>query len=200
MMTSTNEPNKFDRTKGIGGSDATKLVAGEWRDLYLEKKGLKESDDLSFVLPVQLGIYTEPFNRDWFAAHNDGLYVQESDDVLYHKDYDYIYANLDGFVLDDNFKKQGVFEAKHVHPFTKDETLLEKYYGQIQHYMMVTKLPRAWLSVLFGNSKYKAFVIEKDKKFQDKLLNAERRFWQHIQEEDEPPVHVDIDEIGGLHD
>jgi predicted phage-related endonuclease len=199
-MTSKNEPNKFDRTKGIGGSDATKLVAGEWRDLYLEKKGLKESDDLSFVLPVQLGIYTEPFNRDWFAAHNDGLYVQESDDVLYHKDYDYIYANLDGFVLDDNFKKQGVFEAKHVHPFTKDETLLEKYYGQIQHYMMVTKLPRSWLSVLFGNSKYKAFVIEKDKKFQDKLLNAERRFWQHIQEEDEPPAHVDIDEIGGLHD
>lgn len=200
MTTSKNEPNKFDRTKGIGGSDATKIVAGEWRDLYLEKKGLKELDDLSFVLPVQLGIYTEPFNRDWFAAHNDGLYVQESDDVLYHKDYDYIYANLDGFVLDDNFKKQGVFEAKHVHPFTKDETLLEKYYGQIQHYMMVTKLPRAWLSVLFGNSNYKAFVIEKDKKFQDKLLNAELRFWQHIQEEDEPPVHVDIDEIGGLHD
>jgi predicted phage-related endonuclease len=190
----------FDRSLGLGGSDATKIVAGEWRDLYLEKKGLKQLDDLSFILPVQMGIYTEPFNREWFAAHNNGLYVKESEDVLYHKDYDFIYANLDGFVLDDNFKKLGVFEAKHVHPFTKDETLLEKYYGQIQHYMMVTKLPRAWLSVLFGNSNYKTFVIESDKKFQKKLLNAELRFWQHIQEEDEPQVHVDIDELGGLHD
>ena len=37
-MTSTNRTNKFDRTKGIGGSDATKIVAGTWKDLYLEKK------------------------------------------------------------------------------------------------------------------------------------------------------------------
>jgi hypothetical protein len=63
--------------------------------------------------------------------------------------------------------------------------------------MMVTKLPRAWLSVLFGNSKYKAFVIDKDQKFQKKLLNAEQKFWQHILDEDEPPEHVDIDELGG---
>ena len=199
-MTSTNEPNKFDRTKGIGGSDATKLVAGEWKNLYLEKKGLKEQDDLSFVLPVQLGIYTESFNRDWFAAHNNGLYVQESEDVLYHKDYDYIYANLDGFVLDDNFKKQGVFEAKHVHAFTKDDTILEKYYAQVQHYMMVSRLPRAWLSVIFGNNKYKAFMIEKDQKFQKKLLKAEEMFWQHIINEEEPADYVDFNNIGGSND
>ena len=52
----------IDRSQGIGGSDATKIVAGTWKDLYLEKKGLKENEDLSFVLPVQLGIYTEDFN------------------------------------------------------------------------------------------------------------------------------------------
>ncbi len=200
MMTSTNEPNKFDRTKGIGGSDATKIVAGEWKNLYLEKKGLKESDDLSFVLPVQMGIYTEPFNRDWFSAHNNGLYVKEEPDTLYHKKYDYIYAHLDGYVLDDNFKKQGVFEAKHVRAYTKDQTILERYYAQLQHYMMVTNLPRCWLSVLYGNHDYKAFVVDKDKKFQDKLLNAERTFWNHIINDDEPEEHVDIDEIGGLHD
>ena len=147
-----------------------------------------------------MGIYTEPFNRDWFAAHNNGLYVQESEDVLYHKNYDYIYANLNGFLLDDNFKKQGVFEAKHVHAFTEDDTILEKYYAQVQHYMMVSRLPRTWLSVIFGNNKYKAFMIEKDQKFQKKLLKAEEMFWQHIINNEEPADHVEFDSIGGTND
>ena len=56
----------FDRKQGIGGSDATRLYNGDWYDLYLEKIGEKESDDLSRVLPVQMGVYTEDFNIRWF--------------------------------------------------------------------------------------------------------------------------------------
>jgi predicted phage-related endonuclease len=93
-----------------------------------------------------------------------------------------------------------VFEAKHVHAFTKDDTILEKYYAQVQHYMMVSRLPRAWLSVIFGNNKYKAFMIEKDQKFQKKLLNAEEMFWQHIINEEEPADYVDFNNIGGSND
>ena len=37
---------KFDRKQGIGGSDATRLYNGDWHDLYLEKIGEKEPDDL----------------------------------------------------------------------------------------------------------------------------------------------------------
>jgi hypothetical protein len=38
---------KFDRKQGIGGSDATRIYNGDWHDLYLEKIGEKEPDDLS---------------------------------------------------------------------------------------------------------------------------------------------------------
>ena len=182
----------FDRSLGLGGSDATKIVAGEWKSLYEEKMGIKEPEDLSFILPVQLGIYTEPFNKEWFQTNNNGLYVKDVEDTLYHKKYDFIYANLDGYVIDDNFKKIGVFEAKHTRAYTKDDTILERYYAQVQHYMMVSKLPRTWLSVLYGNHDYKVFVIEQDKKFQKKLLNAEIFFWSHIEKQAAPDDYVDF--------
>ena len=54
------------RPTGIGGTDAVRLANGEWKDLWLEKTGKIEREDLSGVLPVQLGVFTEEFNRRWY--------------------------------------------------------------------------------------------------------------------------------------
>ena len=193
------QKNLIDRNSGIGGSDATKIVAGDWKELYEIKKGIKENEDLSFVLPVQLGIYTEDFNRDWFTANTD-LPVEESFETITIKKYPFMLANIDGYVLNENLKPLGVFEAKHVHAFTKDDTILEKYYAQIQHYMIVCNLPQAWLSIIFGNNKWKSFHVEADKKFQKKLIKAEEMFWQHITNDEVPADHVDFDSLGGTND
>ena len=198
-MNINKQKNVLDRRSGIGGSDATKIVAGEWKKLYQLKKGLIDDEDLSFVLPVQMGIYNEDFNRDWFTAHTD-LPVQEVESTMKHKKHDFMLANLDGFVLNENLKPMGVFEAKHVHAFTKDDTILEKYYAQIQHYMIVSNLPQAWLSILFGNNKWKSFHVQADKKFQKKLIQAEEMFWQHIINDEEPADHVEFSSIGGTND
>ena len=198
-MNINKQKNVLDRKSGIGGSDATKIVAGEWKQLYQLKKGLIDDEDLSFVLPVQMGIYTEDFNRDWFTAHTD-LPVKEVDSTLQHKKHDFMLANLDGYVLNENLKPMGVFEAKHVHAFTKDDTILEKYYAQIQHYMIVSNLPQAWLSILFGNNKWKSFHVQADKKFQKKLIQAEEMFWQYIINDEEPADHVEFSSIGGTND
>ena len=50
-----------DRPTGIGGTDAIRITEGTWKDLWLEKIGKVERKDLSGVLPVQLGIFTEEF-------------------------------------------------------------------------------------------------------------------------------------------
>ena len=55
----------MDRTKGIGGSDANKIISGDWHELWLIKTKRKESDDLSDVVPVQIGIATESLNIDF---------------------------------------------------------------------------------------------------------------------------------------
>ena len=54
----------------IGGSDANILMSGDNEKifrLWQEKRGERESDDLSEILVVQMGIWTEAFNRIWFT-------------------------------------------------------------------------------------------------------------------------------------
>lgn len=190
-MNIQNQKKLIDRKTGIGGSDATLLVSGKWKELYEIKKGIKE-EDLSFVLPVQLGIHTESFNREWFSANTD-LAVQEIDQTLVHKKYDFILANIDGYVLNEHLKPKAIFEAKHTNMMTKEDTIIEKYYAQVQHYMMVSNMKEAFLSVIFGNVRWKAFHIKQDKKFQKKLLNAEYQFWTlHMEKDVSPDDYVDF--------
>ena len=56
-----------NRRTGIGGSDAKRIMAGDWFSLWEEKTGRAEGDDLSNILPVQMGSFTEPFNLFWFG-------------------------------------------------------------------------------------------------------------------------------------
>ena len=85
----------FDRKTGIGGSDATRLYNGDWYDLYLEKIGEKKSDDLSDVLPVQMGVHTEDFNIRWFEKQT-GIKVVGEQVFIKSKKYPFMYCNIDG--------------------------------------------------------------------------------------------------------
>lgn len=58
------------RLLGVGGSDAIAIAKGvreELEVLRLEKLGRQARDDLSRVLPVQMGSWTEPLNRLWLS-------------------------------------------------------------------------------------------------------------------------------------
>tara|TARA_R110002012_G_scaffold152963_1_gene312914 strand:+ start:160 stop:810 length:651 start_codon:yes stop_codon:yes gene_type:complete len=179
------------RPTGIGGTDAIRLVAGEWKDLWLEKTGAVERKDLSSVLPVQLGIFTEEFNRRWYQEVS-GERVVNIGNIFTHPQYDYIYGSLDGVA------KGKVFEAKHVNAFVKDQNIIDKYYPQVQHYMMVTGFSKAVLSVLRGNLGYNVFTIEKDKPFQKKLEIACHLFWFHVMNKIQPPEYIDFDLMGRI--
>jgi|TARA_X000001382_G_scaffold86550_1_gene61550 predicted phage-related endonuclease len=175
-----------DRPTGIGGTDAIRITEGTWKDLWLEKIGKVERKDLSGVLPVQLGIFTEEFNRRWYQEVTKERVVNIGN-IFTHPQYDYIYGSLDGVA------KGKVFEAKHVNAFVKDQNIIDKYYPQVQHYMMVTGFSKAVLSVLRGNLGYNIFTIERDKPFQRKLEIACHLFWFHVMNNIEPPEYIDFD-------
>ena len=175
-----------DRPTGIGGTDAIRITEGTWKDLWLEKIGKVERKDLSSVLPVQLGIFTEEFNRRWYQEVTKERVVNIGN-IFTHPQYDYIYGSLDGVA------KGKVFEAKHVNAFVKDQNIIDKYYPQVQHYMMVTGFSKAVLSVLRGNLGYNIFTIERDKPFQRKLEIACHLFWFHVINNIEPPEYIDFD-------
>src|SRR5579862_6273150 len=84
-----------ERRTRIGGSDVRKIVDGLWNDLWLEKTGRSEPEDLSWVVPVQIGIVTEPVNVAFFErATNHRVFARGN--VYRHPSYPFIGATLDG--------------------------------------------------------------------------------------------------------
>ena len=72
-------PKGLNRRSFIGGSDARIIMGSDEAALlrlWREKRGETEPEDLSGNLVVQLGLVTEPLNRQWFRAqHRAGHYA-----------------------------------------------------------------------------------------------------------------------------
>jgi len=190
-MTEMKQEVKFDRSQGIGGSDATRLYEGDWYQVWSEKVGETPSADLSDVLPVQMGKHTESFNIDWFKKQTGNAVIRQQD-FIQMKQYPYIYAHIDGVVkqLD---TKLGLLECKHTNAFSNPTKVTDKYMAQIQHYLMVAELEKAYLSVFFGNLKYEVIEIEHSIDFQRKLIAAEVLFWHYVKTKQAPPEMITWD-------
>ena len=181
---------KFDRRTGIGGSDATRLYEGDWYQLW------SEPADLSDVLPVQMGVHTEPFNISWYEKQT-GKKVIRQQEFLTHPKYNYMYAHIDGVVSQliqeknkNIFPQEAILECKHTNAFSNPQKCLDKYIAQIQHYLMVSGFNKAYMSVFFGNMKYDIIEVEANEMFQKKLIAAEVLFWYYVKNKKAPPDNV----------
>jgi predicted phage-related endonuclease len=180
---------EFDRKQGIGGSDATRLYQGNWYELWQEKTGETEPADLTDVLPVQMGIHTEDFNIKWFEKQT-GLKVTGYQTPFFHEKYPYMYAHVDGLILDND---KAIVECKHTNAFSNPKKVADRYKAQLQHYLMVTKYPKVYVSMFFGNMKYEVMEVTEDKEFQDQLENAEILFWHFVEKKKAPPDYISFE-------
>ena len=168
----------FARRAGIGGSDANLLLSGDSERiarLWREKRSEIAPEDLSRVLPVMLGSWTEAFNRQWYEQET-GHQVSRVGAVEICSDHPWRRCTLDGFIE----TSCSVFEAKHVGAYRKPEEVLESYMPQLQHNMAVLKVERSTLSVIYGNHKWETYEIAADWLYQEELLIAETRFWDCV--------------------
>ena len=113
------------RKQGVGGSDANVILSGDaervlrpWR----EKRGEAEPEDLSSVLPVMLGQWTEAFNRQWYQRQT-GNVVADTGAVAACPIHDWRRCTLDGFI----YAMGAIWEAKHVSGFAKPDEVLARY-------------------------------------------------------------------------
>ena len=172
----------IDRHKGIGGSDSSVLMNTQVdpiHNLWLLKTKQKEPDDLSKVLPVQMGTFTESFNLEWFAS-NTGI-LTEPYPMEFLKE-DFRYAHFDGWCP----TERAIIECKHTNHFNKMEHVKTRYYAQVQHYLMMAKLDVCYLSVLFGNARWEYIAIPSHKKYQRELSYRQDQFWQMVINNVEP--------------
>jgi predicted phage-related endonuclease len=173
------------RAQGIGGSDARRIWEGDWLTLWEEKTQKRPPEDLSRVLPVQMGTWTEPYNLAWYQKET-GNYVEPGAELreYVHPKRAWMRCHVDGLVMLD--AGSAVWEAKHVNPFQDMEDVASAYWPQLQHNMEVTGFDMAILSVFFGNTNYAQAVYHKDHAFLDELMKLEEEFWQLVVHDLEP--------------
>src|SRR6516225_2885018 len=104
-----------DRRYFIGGSDARIIMGNDEASLlqlWREKRGEIEPDDLSGNLMVQLGNVTEDLNRRWYQS-NTGQVLTDVQRHIRHPALRWMAATLDGRVE----ATGAVFEAKFMLPW-----------------------------------------------------------------------------------
>lgn len=192
----------------IGGTAATIIAKGDHFGntpftLWNELTGRRPPEDLSWKLPVQIGIATEGLNRRFFA-YKTGRTVKQIDDVIESSERPHCVAQVDGVVLDQfTDEHEGVWEGKHTNDRQTVETQMEAYYPQAQHYMYVLELKKTWLSCIFGNSRHAYGIIDRDDDYIEKLENRVDEFWWCVENGVPPkdekisavPIEVDIAKI-----
>jgi predicted phage-related endonuclease len=182
------DAQRTKRGRGIGGSDAAKIMSGNWHDLWLEKCGHKAPDDLSEVFHVQLGNWTEPFNKAFYALQT-GRDVISTSETYAHPEHEWMLANLDGRTKSIS-GEDAVFEAKHVNAFSKLDEVAARYFPQAQHYLAVTGLDVVVFSVIVGPNAPETFEIKRDNSYIGKLIEREKLFWWHVTN-NQPPMTED---------
>lgn len=177
--------NLATRKNYIGGSDANILMNGSPADvhnLYLQKIGEAGGPDLDWVLPVQIGVQTEPLSVSFFE-HATGLDVDlDQPDGIVSPDHDFRRATLDGWV----HSEEAIFEAKHVNQFAKIDEVVEKYMPQLTHNMQVCGVSKAYISVFIGTFTHEIVEVELDVFYGETLLQREMDFWMCVQSKTPP--------------
>jgi predicted phage-related endonuclease len=160
----------------IGGTDAMKIMNGQWLELYNVKMGHSNREDLSDNFQVQLGIASEQIHREFFARRS-GMAVTTSMLPIYSNQYPWMHATLDGILLEE----KTFVEFKHTHAAA---TLREKavyYLPQLAHYAHIMQTDHCMFSIIRGNTDPEFGRVDIPLEYTEQLINMERAFYWHIE-------------------
>ena len=180
------------RQKGIGGSDCAAVCAvskfSSPLDVWLQKTGRKPA--IPDNEAMQWGRLLEPIVRAEFS-HRTSLTVKECPYILQSRENPFMIANVDGIVVEKDGTKC-VLEIKTTNSFTTakdtEDGLPAEWYCQIQHYLAVTGLSKAYIVVLIGGNKLQWQVVDRDEETIQTLIALENHFWDLVVRDVPPSV------------
>lgn len=198
------------RKRFIGGSDVSCILGlNPYKtnvQLFREKKGLIEPDDLSDNPLVQYGTQAEEHIRALFSLDRSDLKVEYiKDNSWRNTDYPFVAASLDGWTQDENGRK-GILEIKTSTITTSQQAnhwknqIPDNYFCQVLFYLGVT----GWSFVdLRANLKYvyperdtytitRDYHLERSDYEQDiaTVMEAAEEFARALKKGEEPPVRL----------
>lgn len=179
------------RRKGIGGSDVA-AICGLSRyksalEVYLDKLG--EIPPINDNPKMKAGRMLEATIADWFTEET-GIKVQEQKCIFQHKEYPFMFANIDRWVLGEN----AGLEIKNTGEYSRNdwfdghkEIIPTEYQLQANHYMSILGAERWYVAVLIGGWDFQWRIIERDEGLIKNLIAIEENFWlKHVEVKNQP--------------
>jgi len=192
------------RGNTIGGSDAACLLGlNPYKsnvELWREKKGLIEPEDISDNPAVRYGTDAEPALRELFKLDHPELKVYyEPNNIVLNDDYPGAHASLDGWIEKDG--QLGILEIKTALIFGNvgkwNNSIPDNYYCQVLWYMMLTDAQFVWVQALLRlgyhtgtiEEQIRQYSIERTESVEreiEMLRDAGERFCESLKGDIEP--------------
>ena len=181
------------RRKAIWATDARKIVDGKAADVYLEKIGQTEREDISQIEAVQWGLKLQDvIGRE--ASARLKMELKEADYELYHPEHTWMASHFDFISADGttlvevknyNQSKRNQFDAETGLMPAADR-------AQVVHEATVHRVQRVVLAVLFGGQELVLIDKEVSDDEKDSLIRTEAELWGAIQAK-QPPEPTSVD-------
>ena len=197
------------RLKGIGASEASAIVGCNPYmsnvDLWKIKTGRKTAPDISSNAHVAYGHAAEGPIRELFALDYPEYEVTYGGafDMVRHPEYPWLFATLDGRLVERETGRRGVYEGKTteiLRSIAKEkwrDSVPQNYYVQNLHQLLATgwdfavlhaQLKRVWEGEI--KSTRQTYKIERSDVQDDLdfLLGEEIKFWGYVERDECPPL------------
>ena len=202
-----NQDFSLDRSKYIGGSDIGAILGlSRFRsplEVWMEKTG-KEVKRLD-SLPLRFGSFAEAFVASEYARAT-GFRLIHDESIYIHPEHAFMSAHMDRFVLEGGAANSTpsptrILECKTAHPFSSgdwgeagsDEVPMS-YLCQCIWYMAITSINQVDLAVLFGNSDFRIYTMNRDLGLENAILEKASLFWNdYVLKDLPPPAHSEQD-------
>jgi putative phage-type endonuclease len=181
-----------ERLSYVTGSDAATICGlNPWKtavQLWLEKTGRSEQDDISEANHIKFGNYMEDGVAKWFEAESGKTVVKEPA-MLIHPKHDWMAGNIDFKVVGENailecktaLKTDGWGDGENIIP--------EQYLLQAAHYCAVGNFDKCYIGVVFSMTReFRWYVYDRNEILEQKLIKAEYEFWHNCVLADTAPI------------
>lgn len=214
-MPTTHEEWLKLRLSGVGASESSAIVGQNPYmsnlDLWRIKTGRKQAEDISGKPYVEYGHAAEGPIRELFALDYPEYEVSYGGafDMVHNPDYPFIFATLDGRLIEKETGRKGILEIKTTEILRSmqrekwwsdgEPCIPQNYYCQCIHQLLST----GWdFVILHAQLKYnyqgdirterRTYSIERAEVLDDieYLLSEEIKFWGYVQRDDEPPLRL----------
>lgn len=199
-----------ERKKGLGASDAGTIIGvNKWKtnvELWQEKTGLREAEDIGDKPYVKYGHDAEPHLRALFALDHPELKVtyESPYKMIFSDELPFIFATPDGELEEIATGRRGGLEVKTTEIMNPrqwadwDGKIPQQYYAQVCHQMLATKWEFVYVLVQIRwytregelRKMIKEYPIERSEALEDieLLRKKEPVFWRHVQTKTQPAL------------